>query len=49
MWRSIVDPWGFFLEGTNVLFYPSFIIVAAAMVLWGTQDDDVYSVDARRA
>ncbi len=48
VWKSIVDPWGWFLEGTNVLFYPSLIILAAALVLQGFQDDDVLSLDSRR-
>ena len=45
---SIIDPWGWFLEGTNVLFYPSLIILAAALVLLGFQDEDTMSLDARR-
>ena len=34
VWRSIVDPWGWYLEGTNALFYPSVIIFAGVLVLW---------------
>lgn len=48
VWRSIVDPWGWLLEGTNVLFYPSVIILAAALVLHGFRDDDAWSMDASR-
>ena len=33
VWRSIVDPWGWYLAGAEVLFYPSLIIFAAALVL----------------
>ena len=33
VWRSIVDPWGWYLTGANALFYPSLIIFAAALVL----------------
>jgi len=33
VWRSILDPWGWYLTGTNALFYPSFIIFAAVLVL----------------
>ena len=40
VWRSIIDPWGWFMEGTNALFYPSLIILAGALVLQGTQDED---------
>lgn len=40
VWKSIVDPWGWYLKGANVLFYPSFIIFAASLVLWAFQDED---------
>jgi uncharacterized membrane protein YphA (DoxX/SURF4 family) len=40
VWRSVVDPWGWYLEGANVLFYPSLIIFAASLVLWSFRDDD---------
>jgi len=33
VWRSIVDPWGWYLTGTNALFFPSLIIFAGAVVL----------------
>lgn len=33
VWRSIVDPWGWYLTGTEVLFYPSLIIFAAVLVM----------------
>lgn len=33
VWRSIVDPWGWYLTGSEVLFYPSIIIFAAVLVL----------------
>lgn len=46
--RSIVDPWGWFLEDTTVLFYPSLIILAAALVLWAFRDEDSMSLDERR-
>jgi putative oxidoreductase len=46
--RSIIDPWGWFLEGTTVLFYPSIIILAAALVLWAFRDEDRMALDARR-
>lgn len=48
VWKSIIDPWGWFLEGSNVLFYPSLIILAAALVLQAFQDDDAHSLDAKR-
>lgn len=33
VWRSIVDPWGWYLTGGNALFYPSLIIFAAVLLL----------------
>ncbi len=33
VWRSIADPWGWYLQGANALFYPSLIILAASLVL----------------
>jgi putative oxidoreductase len=48
VWRSIVDPWGWVLEGSNVLFYPSLITFAGALVLWAFRDEDRIAVDTRR-
>ena len=48
VWRSVVDPWGWYLEGSNVLFYPSAVIFAAVLVLWALRDEDVLAVEARR-
>lgn len=48
VWKSIVDPWGWVLEGSNVLFYPSLIILAGALVLQGFQADDELALDKRR-
>ena len=45
VWKSIIDPWGWFLDGSNVLFYPSAIIAAAALLLWGTIDEDELALD----
>ena len=47
VWKSILDPWGWFLDGAQVLFYPSIIIFAGALVLWGTMDEDELTLDAR--
>ncbi len=47
VWRSILDPWGWFLEGANVLFYPSIIVAAGAAVLWGTMEEDRMTLDHR--
>ena len=49
VWRSIVDPWGWYLEGANALFFPSLIIFAGALVLLAFRDLDTYSLDTRSA
>ena len=38
--RSIVDPWGWYLQGANALFYPSLIILAASLVLLAEEWQD---------
>lgn len=48
VWRSIVDPWGWVLEGTNVLFFPSLIVLAGCLVLIGFHDEERFVVDRRR-
>lgn len=40
VWKSIIDPWGWFLEGANALFYPSVIIFAGALILIAFRDED---------
>jgi putative oxidoreductase len=40
VWRSVIDPWGWWLEGANVLFYPSLIVFASSVVLWAFRDED---------
>ncbi|MGH7558959.1 MAG: DoxX family membrane protein [Gemmatimonadota bacterium] len=49
VWRSIVDPWGWYLEGTNVLYFPSLIIFAGALVLVAYRAEDQLSLDSRGA
>ena len=49
VWRSIIDPWGFVIDGGNLVFYSSAIISAAVLVAWAHIDDDVHALDARRA
>jgi len=49
VWQSIIDPWSWVMEGGNVLFYPSLIVLAAAIVLWGRIDQDSMALDARKA
>lgn len=48
VWKSIVDPWGWYLQGSNVLFYPSLIIFAASLVLWAFRDDDTLALGRTR-
>lgn len=48
VWKSVVDPWGWVLEGSNVLFYPSLIILAGVLVLWAFRDEDTIALDRRR-
>ena len=47
VWKSVVDPWGWYLEGANVLFYPSLIIFGASLVLWAFRDEDRLALDGR--
>lgn len=47
VWRSIVDPWGWWLTGTNALFFPSLIVLAGALVLLAFRDDDRLRPGAR--
>jgi len=49
VWKSILDPWGWVLDGGNVLFYPSLIILAGALVVWAFRAEDAFCLDARRA
>ncbi|PXX99968.1 DoxX family protein [Halomonas sp. LBP4] len=44
---SVIDPWGWFLEGTNVLFYPSLIIFAGSLVVMAFREEDRFALDAR--
>lgn len=49
VWRSVVDPWGFVLEGGNLVFFSSTVIFAGILVGWTFRDEDVLAVDAWRA
>ena len=48
VWKSIVDPWGWVLEGSNALFYPSLIILAGSLVVWAFKREDTLALDRRR-
>ncbi|SDT88143.1 DoxX family membrane protein [Halopseudomonas salegens] len=45
---SIIDPWGWFIDGTNALFYPSLIILAASLLVMGFRDEDRLALDKLR-
>lgn len=47
VWRSILDPWGWVLESTNVLFFPSLAIAAGSVLVWAFMDEDRLSLDHR--
>lgn len=49
VWKSVVDPWGFVLEGGNLVFYSSAVIFAGILVGWSHMDDDELALDARSA
>jgi uncharacterized membrane protein YphA (DoxX/SURF4 family) len=48
VWRSIVDPWGWMIEGGNALFFPSIIIFSAVLVLMAVGDDDQLVLGRRK-
>ncbi|PKM28675.1 MAG: hypothetical protein CVV07_13535 [Gammaproteobacteria bacterium HGW-Gammaproteobacteria-11] len=45
---SVIDPWGWFIEGTNALFYPSLIIFAGSLVVMAFRDQDRLALDHLR-
>jgi uncharacterized membrane protein YphA (DoxX/SURF4 family) len=45
VWRSVVDPWGWYLDGTNALFFPSVIVFAGALVVAAFRSADGLAVD----
>ena len=49
VWKSVVDPLGLVFAGAQLLFHPSLIVFAAALVLWAFRDDDATALDARAA
>ena len=48
VWRSVIDPWGWMLEGTNALFFPSVIIFASVLVLIAFRDTQPHSGQSTR-
>lgn len=49
VWRSILDPFGHVLEGTNALFFPSLTVFAGCLVLIALQDQEEMVLDRRGA
>jgi uncharacterized membrane protein YphA (DoxX/SURF4 family) len=47
VWRSVLDPWGWVLEGTNPLFFPSLIVFAGAVVVYAFRGADALAFDRR--
>lgn len=46
--RSIIDPWGWYLEGTNVLFFPSLSVFAACLLLIALRSEETLVLDRLR-
>lgn len=40
VWKSIVDPFKLMMDGGNLIFYPSLVIFAGALVLYAFRDED---------
>ena len=47
VWASVIDPWGWFLEGTRVLFFPSTTVFFASLVIMAFQEEDTIVVGHR--
>ncbi|MDH1933229.1 DoxX family membrane protein [Pseudomonas sp. GD03696] len=45
--QSVIDPWSWIFEGSNVLFYPSLIIFAASLMLIAYRDEDRFVFDKK--
>lgn len=48
VWKSIIDPFKLVTQGGNLIFYPSLIIFAGALVLLAFREQDAMALDARR-
>ena len=48
VWKSIIDPFKLVMQGGNLIFYPSLIIFAGALVLLAFREQDDIALDARR-
>lgn len=43
--QSVIDPWSWVFEGSNVLFYPSLVIFAGSLLLIAFRDQDRMVLD----
>lgn len=49
VWRSVLDPWGWYLGQTNALFFPSLIIFAGVLILVAFRDVDSFVLARKRS
>ena len=50
LWRYLLDPLGLYLlseQSSQILFFPSITVAAAALVLLAFKDDDCWSLDRK--
>jgi uncharacterized membrane protein YphA (DoxX/SURF4 family) len=47
--KSVMDPWGWVLSGTNALFYPSIIIFSASLLLIAFCKEDSWVLGSSKA
>lgn len=47
VWRSVLDPWGWYLGDTNALFFPSLIVFAGTLVLIAFREEDALRLGDR--
>jgi putative oxidoreductase len=47
VWKSVVDPFGHVLEGTNALFFPSLTVFAGCLVLIAFHGEERLVLDRR--
>ena len=48
VWRSIIDPWGWWMDGTNALFFPSLTVAAGCLLLIVFRGQESWVLDRRR-
>ncbi|MEX2466516.1 MAG: hypothetical protein WD995_06370 [Gemmatimonadota bacterium] len=47
VWKSVLDPFGHVLEGTNALFFPSLTVFAGCLVLIAFRGEEELVLDRR--